>query len=132
MLGKWIPKDIRTMIVTTRKFDPVVDDIHDMLLQDFQYEALLQEEFGNDKIRALQNIAQKIHNKESFIKQSKGEAKKMLAEQLEDLEQEQFELLRNEILNACKDSAGLLDMKKLRKVKGSSKCIAKIENKPKT
>lgn len=98
-----------------------------------QSEARLQQEMVGDKIRAVKSIASRIDNTKEFIKKAKGKAKKMLKQQLAELEQEQFELLRDEILSVCKDSAGLLDMKKLRKVKGSREFVAKIEgkNKPK-
>lgn len=133
-LPNWIPKGFRSMMVTSRRFDEDTDEIDGILfLSSGQKDALVQNQMQTDKIRAVQQVALRIRNKEDFIKQSKGKAKKMLKEQLAELEQEQFELLRDEILSACKDSAGLLDMKKLRKVKGSREFVAKIEgkNKPK-
>ena len=95
------------------------DDIFQLTYN--QTEARLQNQMQIDKVRAVKQIAAKITDKEKAIKKSKGELKHRLKEQLVELEQEQFELLRDEILNACKDSAGLLDMKKLKKVKGYKK-----------
>ena len=91
------------------------DDILEFSLG--QSDARLQQQMKIDKIQAVQSIASRIDNKKEFIRLAKGKAKKMLQEQLEILEQKQFQLLRNEILNACKNG-GLLDMKKLQKVPG--------------
>jgi len=127
-IPKSIPKSIRALMTSFRPAtdgdDP--DDVLELSLG--QSEARLQNQMQTDKIRAIQQVALRIRNKEDFIKQAKGKAKKMLKEQLAELEREQFLLLRDEILNACKDSTGLIDEAKLRKVPGSDVYFKKIQN----
>lgn len=133
MLPKFIPKAYRSMIVTARRVDPNSDDAEELLERDFQKESRLQNQIQTDKVRAVKRIAQKIAAKKEFIKKAKGKSRKLLKKQLADLEVEQFELLRDEILNACKDSAGCIDEAKLARFPGSSGFIKKNlkKNKPK-
>lgn len=133
-LPNWIPKGFRSMMVTTRRVDPNGDDADLIAFENEpQSEARLQKQMLTDKIRAVKNIAQKIHNKEELIKTARKDLKHILKKQLAELEAEQFELLRDEILNECKDSAGLIDEAKLARVPGSSAFIKKNlkRNKPK-
>ena len=105
------------------------DDPDDLFQLTFnQTEEQLQKLIQTDKIRAVKNIAQKIDNKKEFIKKAKGADKERMKKELSDLEAEQFQLLRNEILNACKVS-GLLDMKKLSRVPGFKGDILYKQNK---
>lgn len=115
----------------TGKADP--DDVLELSLA--QSEARLQQEMVTDKIRAVKQNAAQIKKTKDFLKKARKDSKaqKLLQKQLENLEQEQFELLRDEILNECKDSAGLIDEAKLARFPGSSGFIKKNlkRNKPK-
>jgi len=120
VIPKNIPKWLRCLMITARPATDE-DDTDAMLLRDFQIEAFKQKVFRSDKVKAVKKIALRIRNKEDFIRQAKGKAKKMLKEQLAELEREQFLLLRDEILNACKNQYGMIDYKKLERVKGYKK-----------
>lgn len=127
-----IPRWAKEMMVTMR---PAKDGEIPSFENESQSEARLQQQIKDDKVRAVKNIASRIDNKKDLIKLAKGKVKvqEMLQQQLAELEQEQFELLRDEILNACKDSAGLIDEEKLVRFPGSSGFIKKTlkKNKPK-
>jgi len=106
------------------------DDIFQLTYN--QTEAQLQKQIQTDKGKAVRKIAEKIHRKKELIKKAKGETKRVLKKELEDSECEQFELLRDEILSACKDSAGLIDHEKLRRVRGSPEYVKAQREKEKT
>lgn len=124
-IPKWIPKAYKQMMVTVRPYDPTVDDIDDLLLRDFQKEAMLQKEFDSDKGRAIKNNMAQIKKVRSFIQlaqQSKKDSKaqERLEEWLERLYVERFGLLRNEYLNWAKKMAvGMQTGKVLLKIPGS-------------
>jgi len=56
-----------------------------------------------------------------------SESKVRLEHWLDDLYAEQFGLLKEDYLNAVKDSAGLIDIARLRKIPGSAKFIKNLE-----
>ena len=135
-LPKWIPADVRTMITTTRKFDPAVDDIDDMILQDFQYENLLAENFGNDKLKAVKINRVEIKRVRTYLKEAEKNSKahKRLEEWLDTLLTEGFNLMRDDVINWAKDSAGLINKRKMESFPGSPQWFtqrAKVKQKEK-
>ncbi|MFB0556080.1 MAG: hypothetical protein ACETWQ_22485 [Phycisphaerae bacterium] len=82
-----------------------------------------------DKVNAVRRNAEQIKRVEGYLKRVKKNAKaqQTLKESLKKLEEERFELLKNEILNSCK--SGFLDVEKLRKIPGSKKYIEELKNK---
>ena len=121
-IPNWIPTWAKEMMVS---FRPATDkdDIDDLfLLRDFQKEAMLQKEFEGDKGRAVKNNANQIEKVKGYLKIAKqakkgSKAHERLEKWLEQLEQERFQLFRNEILNACK-SSGTLDTVRLARFPG--------------
>lgn len=128
-LPKWLGQ-FSSMIVTSR---PLEEGEEPFLERDFQHEAIVQEEFSGDKGRAVNRNAERIRKTKDFIKQARKDSKaqELLAKQLEDLEQEKFQLLRNEILNWAKETgAGLIKNKWVLKMLEKEK-LKSDKNKPK-
>jgi len=120
--------------IKVRKIDANAEDF-DLIDFDSQKELHMQNQLQRDKIRAVKRIAEKINHKKTVVKKAAGDDKERMEKELAQLEEEQFDLLRDEILNACKDSAGLLNIEKLKKVPSSSAFIEKNlsrKQKPKT
>ena len=111
-----IPKLCRSMMVTMRPTEPNEEP---SLERDFQHEARNQNEMQRDKTRVVKAVVAKIKEVKGHLKLARKDARRLLEKQLEVLEQEQFQLLRNEILNMVKSSAGLIDYDLLKKVPGS-------------
>lgn len=101
-----------TLHLVPKDADP--DNI--LVLSHEQSEAQLQALMQSDKVRAVQAVAARIQKIKGHLKLAKKDAtRQMLSKQLLEVQAEQRNLLRDEILNACKSPSGLLDMKKLRK-----------------
>lgn len=116
-------------IPINRLEDVDIDDEGLLVLSLIQKEALLQEQFRRDHVRAVKKVVLELERCKKLLSKGVGKQdRERLKKAITELEEEQFSLLRNEILNACTEGGqmtkrgmqgGLLNEDKLRKVPGS-------------
>lgn len=80
-------------------------------------EAILTNQLIDDSLVAQKNIAKRIKSLKEHLKLAKGQTKKLLLEQLEEQENQWFQLHRDSYINSCKRGS-ILSLDALAKIPG--------------